>query len=90
MQLIYITLSQQYLREIKSSNKNKFVIENNRIIPFVNDDGTIDGSYVMINHKQSNQGVYKITPDEEVLKSNLQSKLFEKLKAKAGQNVMIS
>lgn len=49
--MTYLTFSQNFIDQIKSSYKNKFAIENNRLIPMIDDDGVISGSFAMINHK---------------------------------------
>jgi len=48
----YITLNQNYLKDIKTSLFDyKQAIENHRLISKIDDDGNISGSILLFNHK---------------------------------------
>jgi len=47
----YIVLNQAYLRNIISSDENKQVIENHRLIPKIDENGNIKGCLLLFNHK---------------------------------------
>jgi len=42
-------------------------IENDRFIPNIDDEGNIDGSFVLINKFQSNSGTLQITKNINIL-----------------------
>lgn len=47
----YITFSQKYIKDIISTNINQEPIENHRLVSCVDDDGNINGSLLLFNHK---------------------------------------
>ena len=52
IQIKYITLNQNYLYDIITSDSlHKQAIENHRLIPKIDDNGNINGSILLFNHK---------------------------------------
>jgi hypothetical protein len=49
------------------------LIENNYLLPDIDDDGNINKSFVMINYLQSSYGAFKIEKDLKILKNSLSS-----------------
>ncbi len=47
----YITLNKKYIDNIVSTKYNINPIENHRLISKIDDDGNVNGSLLMINHK---------------------------------------
>ena len=57
----YIILNQNYLNDIiTSDDRFKQAIENHRLISKIDNNGNINGSILLFNHKQSRYGTRKV------------------------------
>jgi hypothetical protein len=60
----YIILNQNYLNDIITSDDDyEQAIENHRLISKIDNNGNINGSILLFNHKQSRYGIRKVTRD---------------------------
>jgi hypothetical protein len=68
----FVIFNQNYLNDIIISDPEipnlKQAVENHRLISKIDDDGNINGSMLLFNHKQSNYGIWQITNDAEIIK----------------------
>jgi len=75
IRLDFFSYSQKYQETMYIENKMQHQIENNRMIPNIDDNGMVKGSYLMINYK-NNQLSYDIinvdfSDDKNIIKNNL-------------------
>jgi len=75
IRLDFFSYSQKYQEAMYIENKMQHQIENNRMIPNIDDNGMVKGSYLMINYK-NNQLAYDIinvdlSDDKNIIKNNL-------------------
>ena len=49
--MTYLLFNQKYLNDIISSTYDKQAIENHRLMSLIDDDGNINGSILLFNHK---------------------------------------
>ena len=75
IRLDFFSYSQKYQETMYIENIMQHQIENNRMIPNIDDNGMVKGSYLMINYK-NNQIAYDIinvdlSDDKNIIKNNL-------------------
>jgi hypothetical protein len=75
IRLDFFSYSQKYQETMYIENIMQHQIENNRMIPNIDDNGMVKGSYLMINYK-NNQLAYDIinvdlSDDKNIIKNNL-------------------
>ena len=63
----FLTFNEDYINSVKSSQDNNNPIENNRLIPKIDDDGNITGVLALISNQQYLFGIHKITSDLDKL-----------------------
>ena len=78
IKLQYATFSQEYLKKVYSNINDiaeeddegfsKVPIENNFLIPDIDDQGNIQNSFALINYFQTHNGVYQIHNDLDFIK----------------------
>ena len=56
---------------------SKVPLENNYIIPEIDDDGNITSSFALINYFQTHNGAFKIFKDLESIKDHISFKDFK-------------
>lgn len=69
---------------------SKVPLENNYLIPDIDDDGNIKSSYVLINYFQTHNGAYQIINDLESIKDQISIKNYKTLKQKNGQYIFLT
>lgn len=69
---------------------SKVPLENNYIIPEIDDDGNITSSFALLNYFQTHNGAFNIIKDLESIKDNVSSKDFKILKMKQNQFIFIT
>ena len=76
----YITFKQNYLNNILITISDyKQAIENHRLISKIDDNGNINGSILLFNHKQSNDSIQRVTEDINIIKEHYPSGEGDKL-----------
>ena len=76
----YITFKQNYLNNILITISDyKQAIENHRLISKIDDNGNINGSILLFNHKQSNDSIQRVTGDINIIKEHYPSGEADKL-----------
>jgi len=75
IRLDFFSYSQKYQETMYIETTMQHQIENNRMIPNIDDNGMVKGSYLMINYK-NNQLAYDIinvdlSDDKNIIKNNL-------------------
>ena len=91
VQMKYLTFNEDYNYSVKSSQDNNNPIENNRLIPKIDDDGNISGVLALISNQQYLFGIHKISSDIENLENHHseQENILKLLKEQASQYIYI-
>ncbi len=67
----FVFFNQNYLKDIIISKPDyKQAIENHRLLPSIDDDGNINGSMLLFNHKWSRHGIWQITDNIQIIENN--------------------